>query len=54
VISTSTRNFDNRLGDGAKVYLGSTELTAISALKGALPTVREYFDFLLKKEEKMV
>ncbi|MBU1564970.1 MAG: bifunctional aconitate hydratase 2/2-methylisocitrate dehydratase [Proteobacteria bacterium] len=49
VISTSTRNFDNRLGDGARVYLGSTELTAVSALKGALPTVREYFDFLAKK-----
>jgi aconitate hydratase 2 / 2-methylisocitrate dehydratase len=54
VISTSTRNFDNRLGDGTKVYLGSTELTAISALQGALPTVREYFDFLVKKEEKEV
>lgn len=50
VISTSTRNFDNRPGDGTKVYLGSTELTAISALKGALPTVREYFDFLVKKK----
>ena len=49
VISTSTRNFDNRLGDGARVYLGSTELTAVSALKGALPTVQEYFDFLAKK-----
>lgn len=49
VISTSTRNFDNRLGDGAKVYLGSTELTAISGLKGALPTAQEYFDFLAKK-----
>jgi len=50
VISTSTRNFDNRLGDGTRVYLGSTELTTISALKGALPTVREYFDFLAKKK----
>jgi aconitate hydratase 2/2-methylisocitrate dehydratase len=50
VISTSTRNFDNRLGDGTRVYLGSTELTAISGLKGALPTVREYFDFLVKKK----
>ncbi len=54
VISTSTRNFDNRLGDGTKVYLASTELTAISALKGALPTVREYFDFLAKKGEQEV
>jgi len=50
VISTSTRNFDNRLGDNTRVYLGSTELTAISGLKGALPTVREYFDFLAKKK----
>ncbi len=50
VISTSTRNFDNRLGNGARVYLGSTELTAISGLKGVLPTVQEYFDFLMQKE----
>lgn len=46
VISTSTRNFDNRLGDGTRVYLGSTELTAISGLKGKLPSVDEYFSFL--------
>lgn len=40
VISTSTRNFDNRLGDGTRVYLGTTELTAISSLMGAcLPPV---------------
>lgn len=50
VMSTSTRNFDNRLGDGARVYLGSTEVTALSALKGALPTAAEYFSFLSKKE----
>jgi aconitate hydratase 2/2-methylisocitrate dehydratase len=49
VISTSTRNFDNRLGDGAQVYLASTELTAISGLLGRLPGVEEYFDFLEKK-----
>ncbi len=49
VMSTSTRNFDNRLGDGARVYLGSTELTAMTALKGALPTVDEYFAFLARK-----
>lgn len=48
-ISTSTRNFDNRLGDGTRVYLGSTELTAISGLQGALPTAEEYFSFLAKK-----
>ena len=49
VISTSTRNFDNRLGDGTRVYLASTELTTISGLLGVLPSVREYFDFLTKK-----
>lgn len=49
VISTSTRNFNNRLGDGAQVYLGSAEVTAISALQGALPTVSEYFAFLERK-----
>lgn len=50
VMSTSTRNFDNRLGDRAQVFLGSTELTAISALLGKLPTVNEYFAFLQRKE----
>jgi len=49
VMSTSTRNFDNRLGDGAQVFLGSTEVTAISALTGKLPTVAEYFAFLERK-----
>ena len=49
VISTSTRNFDNRLGDGARVYLASTPLTVISALKGVLPSVNEYFTFLQEK-----
>lgn len=49
VVSTSTRNFDNRLGDGAQVFLGSAEVTAISALKGQLPTVDEYFSFMEKK-----
>lgn len=49
VMSTSTRNFDNRLGDGARVYLGSTELAAITALLGKLPTTSEYFAFLERK-----
>jgi aconitate hydratase 2/2-methylisocitrate dehydratase len=49
VISTSTRNFDNRLGDGSRVYLASSELTAFAALLGRLPTVAEYFDFLQRK-----
>ena len=49
VISTSTRNFDNRMGDGARVYLGSAELAAIAALKGKLPTPEEYFYIMEKK-----
>jgi aconitate hydratase 2/2-methylisocitrate dehydratase len=44
VVSTSTRNFPNRLGDGANVYLASAELAAVCAVKGRLPTVEEYLD----------
>jgi aconitate hydratase 2/2-methylisocitrate dehydratase len=46
VISTSTRNFPNRLGDGANVYLGSAELSAITAILGYLPTVEEYLSYM--------
>ncbi|GAB6034195.1 bifunctional aconitate hydratase 2/2-methylisocitrate dehydratase [Galenea microaerophila] len=42
VFSTSTRNFPNRLGDGANVYLGSAELAAVTAALGRIPTVEEY------------
>ena len=49
VISTSTRNFDNRLGDGAQVYLASTPLTVMTALSGVIPSVDEYFAFLQKR-----
>jgi aconitate hydratase 2/2-methylisocitrate dehydratase len=49
VFSTSTRNFDNRLGTGAKVYLGSAELAAVTALKGELPTAQEYMDIVPNK-----
>lgn len=49
VISTSTRNFDNRMGDDARVYLGSAELAAIAALKGKMPTPAEYFSVMEKK-----
>ena len=44
VFSTSTRNFDNRLGTGAQVYLGSAELAAVCALLGKLPSTKEYFE----------
>jgi aconitate hydratase 2/2-methylisocitrate dehydratase len=43
VYSTSTRNFDDRMGDGAKVFLGSAELGAVAANLGRLPTKEEYF-----------
>jgi aconitate hydratase 2/2-methylisocitrate dehydratase len=48
VVSTSTRNFDNRLGDGAKVYLASAELSAIAAICGELPSVEKYFNIMEK------
>ncbi len=44
VVSTSTRNFPNRLGKGANVYLASSELSSVAAVLGRLPTVAEYMD----------
>ena len=44
VISTSTRNFPNRLGKGSQVYLGSAELCAVCARLGYIPTPEEYFE----------
>ena len=52
VLSTSTRNFKNRLGTGAQVYLGSAELTAVSATFGRLPSVEEYFAALKPVADK--
>jgi len=49
VFSTSTRNFDNRLGKGSQVYLGSAELAAVVALKGALPTAADYAEIVAGK-----
>ncbi len=42
VVSTSTRNFPNRLGKGANVYLGSAELAAVCSILGRIPTLAEY------------
>ena len=42
VFSTSTRNFNNRLGNGAQVYLGSAELAAVCAQLGRIPTREQY------------
>ncbi len=49
VFSTSTRNFNNRMGKGAQVYLGSAELAAVCALLGKIPTVEEYQTIMAKK-----
>ncbi|WP_072681928.1 bifunctional aconitate hydratase 2/2-methylisocitrate dehydratase [Arcobacter sp. LA11] len=49
VFSTSTRNFDNRLGKGSQVYLGSAEVAAVAALLGRLPSKEEYMEIVPKK-----
>ncbi|NEP02059.1 MAG: bifunctional aconitate hydratase 2/2-methylisocitrate dehydratase [Symploca sp. SIO2E9] len=49
VFSTSTRNFNNRMGKGAQVYLGSAELAAVCALLGRMPTVEEYRSIVAEK-----
>lgn len=49
VFSTSTRNFDNRMGFGAKVYLGSAELAAVCAILGRLPSAAEYLELVNDK-----
>ena len=45
VVSTSTRNFPNRLGDGADVFLASAELASVASILGKLPTVEEYMGY---------
>jgi len=45
VVSTSTRNFPNRLGDGANVYLASAEIAAVSSILGRIPTMEEYMEY---------
>ncbi|EOV0354314.1 bifunctional aconitate hydratase 2/2-methylisocitrate dehydratase [Vibrio fluvialis] len=45
VMSTSTRNFPNRLGTGANVYLASAELSAVGAILGRIPTLQEYLEY---------
>ncbi|MGX2969209.1 bifunctional aconitate hydratase 2/2-methylisocitrate dehydratase [Ursidibacter sp. B-7004-1] len=46
VVSTSTRNFPNRMGKGAFVYLASAELSAVCALLGRIPTLDEYLSYV--------
>jgi aconitate hydratase 2/2-methylisocitrate dehydratase len=45
VVSTSTRNFPNRLGKGANVFLASAELAAVAAIEGKLPSSEEYLKY---------
>ena len=45
VVSTSTRNFPNRLGDGADVFLASAEVAAVSSILGHIPSIEEYMSF---------
>ncbi len=45
VVSTSTRNFANRLGDSANVFLASAEIAAVSSILGHIPTMKEYMEF---------
>eukprot|EP01064_Diplonema_japonicum_P029953 TRINITY_DN4967_c0_g5_i1.p1 TRINITY_DN4967_c0_g5~~TRINITY_DN4967_c0_g5_i1.p1 ORF type:complete len:882 (+),score=296.65 TRINITY_DN4967_c0_g5_i1:54-2699(+) len=48
VLSTSTRNFPNRLGKGANVFLASAELSAVAAILGRIPTREEYLEYMSK------
>ncbi|MGK7407174.1 aconitase family protein, partial [Salmonella enterica] len=54
VVSTSTRNFPNRLGTGANVFLASAELAAVAALIGKLPTSEEYQTFVAQVDKTAV
>ncbi len=48
VFSTSTRNFDNRMGKDAQCYLGSAELAGVISIMGKIPTKSEYLDIMAK------
>ncbi|MGS8727379.1 aconitase family protein, partial [Salmonella enterica subsp. enterica serovar Infantis] len=54
VVSTSTRNFPNRLGTGANVFLASAELAAVAALIGQLPTPEEYQTYVAPVDKTAV
>ena len=56
VLSTSTRNFPNRLGKGANVYLASAELSAVTAIEGEIPSIdtyREYMHMVQRNQEQV-
>jgi len=46
VVSTSTRNFPNRLGDGANVFLASAEMAAVCSILGKIPDMEEYMAYM--------
>jgi aconitate hydratase 2/2-methylisocitrate dehydratase len=48
-MSTSTRNYDGRMGTNCRVYLGSAEVSAVTALLGRVPTVEEYMDAVVDR-----
>ncbi len=48
-VSTSTRNFEGRMGNGARVYLGSAEVSAVTAMLGRIPTTQEYMDAVVHR-----
>ena len=52
-VSTSTRNFPNRLGNGANVFLSSAEVATAAAILGKLPTPAEYLEISSKLEESV-
>ncbi|MFM8333056.1 MAG: bifunctional aconitate hydratase 2/2-methylisocitrate dehydratase [Candidatus Methylumidiphilus sp.] len=52
VVSTSTRNFPNRLGKDAQVFLASAELAAVCSILGRIPSVQEYMDYATEIDAK--
>jgi aconitate hydratase 2/2-methylisocitrate dehydratase len=52
VVSTSTRNFPNRMGAGANVYLASAELAAVCSVLGRIPTIEEYQTHIDRLEQQ--
>jgi aconitate hydratase 2/2-methylisocitrate dehydratase len=52
VVSTSTRNFPNRLGKDAQVFLASAELAAVCSILGRIPTLEEYMEYAAEIDAK--
>ena len=52
VVSTSTRNFPNRLGKDAQVFLSSAELASVCAILGRIPSTQEYMSYMVEIDAK--